>query len=125
MQLAANCPIVAEDSDYEYGGTSMGSGWSSRKSSVDMGHGASNMNDYRGISIMGSIMKLLMTIVAMRLSKICEERRMPSPAQAGFRFKDECPLQSKRYDTAAHQELLFSWHPAGSYVGLFKSVLQQ
>ena len=43
---------------------------------------------------MGAVMKLLLTIVAHRLDDACEEHNIyNSPSQAGFRQREECPLQ--------------------------------
>lgn len=53
----------------------------------------SEMRDYRGISVMGSVMKLLMTIISNRIYDACEERGLFRPSQAGFRFKEEAPAQ--------------------------------
>jgi len=51
------------------------------------------MGNYRGISLMGTVLKVLMRIVADRLERAFESRGRFSPGQAGFRQREECPTQ--------------------------------
>ena len=95
-------------------------------------------DNYRGISVMGSVMKLLLTVVANRLDAACEEHAIYCQSQAGFRRLEECPLQiaslleigkrreaigeptyvafvdfRKAYDTVPHELLFQKLHHLG------------
>ena len=52
------------------------------------------MTDYRGISLMPSILKLLVAIMIRRVDKAFEDKGLYHKSQAGFRSKEECPLQA-------------------------------
>lgn len=52
-----------------------------------------DMNNYRGISLMGTGLKLLMTITSLRLNGAFEQAKLFTPAQAGFRKNEECVTQ--------------------------------
>ena len=90
-----------------------------------------DMNNYRGISRMGTGLKVLMVIISVRLNDAFESNNIYSQAQAGFRRKEECVLQAaclleivkrrklggkptylafvdlkKAYDTVPHEALL-------------------
>ena len=54
----------------------------------------SKMDNYRGISLMGTTLKVLVTMVRQRLTRICEESELFTPAQAGFRQLEECVVQA-------------------------------
>ena len=54
----------------------------------------SRTDNYRGISLMATTLKLLVIIVQQRLNTACEENRLYSPAQAGFRKLEECLIQA-------------------------------
>lgn len=96
------------------------------------------MDNYRGISLMGTSLKLLLTIVTQRLGKVCEEQLLFTKAQAGFRKLEECVIQSatlleickrrsiremqtvvvfvdikKAYDTVPHEALMRKLHAYG------------
>lgn len=49
--------------------------------------------NYRGISLMDSTVKILISILTARLSETLETRNLISKAQAGFRRKEECAAQ--------------------------------
>ena len=51
------------------------------------------MGNYRGISLMGTVLKVVMRVVSDRLDKALEEHHRFSPGQAGFRHREECPTQ--------------------------------
>ena len=53
----------------------------------------SDMNNYRGISLMSTTLKLLINIIRIRLTTVCENNSVFIPAQAGFRKLEECALQ--------------------------------
>ena len=50
----------------------------------------SNMDNYRGISLIPIILKLLSTVVARRISQIVEKYELLAKEQAGFRDREEC-----------------------------------
>lgn len=52
-----------------------------------------DMNNYRGISLMGTVRKLLMVILSERLNNVFEHEQLFTKAQAGFRRKEECVTQ--------------------------------
>lgn len=52
-----------------------------------------NMNDYRGISLMCTTLKALAVVVSDRISETFEKEGLFSPSQAGFRSREECPTQ--------------------------------
>lgn len=49
--------------------------------------------NYRGISLMDSAVKILISVLTARLSDTLETRNLISKAQAGFRRKEECAAQ--------------------------------
>jgi exonuclease III len=49
------------------------------------------IDNYRGISLLPVLLKVLSTIVIRRITKGLEARRWFRPAQAGFRTREECP----------------------------------
>jgi hypothetical protein len=51
------------------------------------------MEQYRGISLMQAVMKIVMAVVAMRISKGMESLGRFSESQAGFRSNEECVTQ--------------------------------
>ena len=53
----------------------------------------SNRNNYRGISLIEVIIKILMTVVTRRISDGLEKTERITPAQAGFRSKEEVVAQ--------------------------------
>lgn len=53
-----------------------------------------DMNNYRGISLMSTVLKVLVTIVSARLDKGFESNGLFSEAQAGFRRREECVTQA-------------------------------
>ncbi len=53
----------------------------------------SRMDNYRGISLMSTVLKILVTILSDRINQCFEDQRLFSPAQAGFRKKEECVTQ--------------------------------
>lgn len=94
-----------------------------------------DMNNYRGISLMGTALKLLMIILSGRLNAAMEAGGLFSPAQAGFRTSEEgitqvaCLLElcrrrqledkpsyltfvdlRKAYDTVPHEALMAKLH---------------
>lgn len=52
-----------------------------------------DMGNWRGISLMGVGLKILLKVMARRLSECFETHNLFTKAQAGFREKEECPLQ--------------------------------
>jgi hypothetical protein len=54
---------------------------------------ATECDNYRGISLMDSILKVLCVVMASRLSKVVETEHLIRPEQAGFRVGMECPGQ--------------------------------
>ncbi|CAN0437199.1 unnamed protein product, partial [Laminaria digitata] len=52
------------------------------------------MNNYRGISLMSTVLKILMGIISDRLNEAFEEEDLFTPAQAGFRRIEECVTQT-------------------------------
>ena len=106
------------------------------------------MDNYRGISIMGALIKLLMTVVTQRLQDVCQTNKLIRRWQGGFMPGEECPLQvasifdiagrrqalglptyagfidlRKAYDTIPH-ELLFSKLEANGITGHMLSFLK-
>jgi hypothetical protein len=68
------------------------------------------MNDHRGISLMPTVLKLLISLLARRLYKACEGIDTFHKGQGGFRSKEECVLQvaalhdiKKRRDKKGHR----------------------
>lgn len=53
-----------------------------------------DMNNYRGISLMSTVLKILMGIISTRLNRVFETKGFFSPAQAGFRRIEECVTQT-------------------------------
>ena len=52
-----------------------------------------DMNNYRGISLMATVLKLVCVVISDRVNDVAEERGLFSRAQAGFRRKEECVTQ--------------------------------
>ena len=52
-----------------------------------------DMNNYRGISLMATSLKILMIIISNRLNSEFESCGLFTPAQAGFRKAEECATQ--------------------------------
>jgi hypothetical protein len=52
-----------------------------------------DMNNYRGISLMATILKVVCVILITRINGAAEERGLFSRAQAGFRQREECVTQ--------------------------------
>ena len=52
------------------------------------------MNNYRGISLMSTVLKILIGIISDRLNSAFENEGLFSPAQAGFRRIEECVTQT-------------------------------
>jgi Reverse transcriptase (RNA-dependent DNA polymerase) len=50
----------------------------------------SNMDNYRGISLIPVVLKLLSTVVARRISQVAEKNGLLAKEQAGFRDREEC-----------------------------------
>ena len=68
------------------------------------------MNDHREISLMPTVLKLLISLLARRLYKACEGTDTFHKGQGGFRSKEECVLQvaalhdiKKRRDKKGHR----------------------
>ena len=53
-----------------------------------------DMNNYRGISLMSTMLKILMGIISERLNSAFEAKDLFNPAQAGFRRIEECVTQT-------------------------------
>lgn len=51
-------------------------------------------DNYRGISLMGNLVKLIAKIAAARISRIVEENNLLCREQAGFRTREECVAQA-------------------------------
>ena len=51
-------------------------------------------DNYRGISLMNCMLKVLLTITCKRLNTWMEDNEFYTPAQAGFRTKEECVTQA-------------------------------
>ena len=70
-----------------------------------------NPENYRGISLMDCVLKLLLTILTARLTTAIEDSRSLSPVQAGFRPASECMQQvaalvetvQRRENQSAHE----------------------
>ena len=52
-----------------------------------------DMNNYRGISLMATVLKVVCVILSTRINAAAEERGLFSRAQAGFRQREECVTQ--------------------------------
>jgi len=52
-----------------------------------------DMNNYRGISLMATVLKVVCVILSTRINVAAEERGLFSRAQAGFRQREECVTQ--------------------------------
>jgi hypothetical protein len=52
------------------------------------------MDNYRGISIVGALIKLRMTVVTQRLQDVCQMTKIIRMWQGGFMQGEECPLQA-------------------------------
>ena len=52
-----------------------------------------DMNNYRGISLMATVLKVACVILSTRINEVAEERGLFSRAQAGFRRREECVTQ--------------------------------
>lgn len=53
-----------------------------------------DMNNHRGITLMGTGLKILMKIISIRLNEAFEAKKLFTPAQAGFRKSEECVTQT-------------------------------
>ena len=53
-----------------------------------------DMNNYRGIALMSTALKVVAVILAKRLNQALEESEFFSPSQAGFRQLEECVTQA-------------------------------
>lgn len=53
-----------------------------------------DMNNYRGISLMGTVLKVLCSLLSTRLNEELETRHLFTPEQAGFRKREECTAQA-------------------------------
>ena len=98
------------------------------------------MDNYRGISLMPTALKILCTIICSRLNTFGETNNLFSPNQAGFRKLEECATQAacvikavqrrrlchdgtyllfvdfrKAYDTVPHEALFCSLEHFGIY----------
>jgi len=56
----------------------------------DPPHTHTDMNNYRTISLIPSIIRLLCAILTNRIQRGLEERKFLAPEQAGFRSREEC-----------------------------------
>jgi len=66
---------------------------------------ATVMDNYRGISIIGAAMKLLMTIISQRLQDVCQAKGIIRRWQAGFMRNEEGPMQvASLFDIAARRQ---------------------
>ena len=62
--------------------------------------------NYRGISLMSTVLKVLLTIVSKRVNQEFEINNLFSPAQAGFRTREECSTQvACLYEAAKRRQL--------------------
>ena len=52
-----------------------------------------DMNNYRGISLMATVLKVVCVLLTMRVNEEAEARNLFSRAQAGFRKREECVTQ--------------------------------
>lgn len=63
-------------------------------------------DNYRGISLLGGIVKLVAKIVAMKVANIAERRGLISKEQAGFRSREECVAQATTlYEVVRRRQL--------------------
>lgn len=53
-----------------------------------------DMNKYHGISLIRTALKVLMSIISVRLKNIFERKNLFSKMQAGFRAREECVTQA-------------------------------
>lgn len=53
-----------------------------------------DVTNYRGISLMATVLKVIMVMLSDRVNLVAEERGLFSRAQAGFRRKEECVTQA-------------------------------
>ena len=108
----------------------------------------SNVNNYRGIAIMNTFLKLFCTLINARLVKIVEDHDLLTPEQVGFRKGGECAAQvatllavaslrkragqdthiifidfAKAYDTVPHEALKLKLEVLGIRGKLLGSVL--
>ena len=49
-----------------------------------------DMDNYRGISLINVVVKLLSTLIIRRIYKAVERKKLIRPEQAGFRSREEC-----------------------------------
>ena len=62
--------------------------------------------NYRGISLMNTLLKLIMIIISKRINKIFEEKELFSPFQSGFRRLEECMTQfAAVYETVLRRKI--------------------
>jgi exonuclease III len=52
-----------------------------------------DMDNYRGISLIAIALKVIITLMAQRLGRALEKKRLLIPEQAGFRTEEECIAQ--------------------------------
>lgn len=52
-----------------------------------------DMNNYRGISLMATVLKVVCVIISTRVNEAAESRGLFSRSQAGFRQREECVTQ--------------------------------
>jgi exonuclease III len=64
-----------------------------------------DLGDSRGISLMSCVLKLVTSVVAMRISKGLETTNRLSPLQAGFRSREECVAQVAVLREIVHRRL--------------------
>lgn len=83
--------------------------------------GLTNMNDYRGISLMCKTLKALTVIIIARISETSENKGLFSPSQAGFRRKEECPIQDGCLEESAKRRLIQGKPTYLTFVGLKKA----
>ena len=53
-----------------------------------------NMNNYQGISLMSTTLKVLTVILSDSINRVAKSHNLFHPAQAGFRHREECVTQA-------------------------------
>ena len=85
------------------------------------GGDSEDTNNYRGISLISCALKVLLCLMANRLSKWCEDSNILSTEQAGFRPREEAVAQATALAEIVRRRFLEGYHTLGTFVDFKKA----